>query len=90
LRCTDDRKWNLEGLDQIFLGRLCAKVTTFLKAVGADNRQGDVMTNTRVRFCGETITAGDLEEVQDGLSSNDGEFATSTTTCASASASASP
>src|SRR6266516_5094521 len=43
LCCADDRVGNRRRLDQIFLSHLCAEVSTGKKAIGADDRQRNVM-----------------------------------------------
>jgi hypothetical protein len=64
----------------LFLGHPRAEVTTRKKAIGADNRERNVMSHASGRFRGKEVTPCRLEELQTGLSSNEGEFATSTTT----------
>src|SRR5262249_42922262 len=61
-----------------------------LRAVGPHHRQRDVVLHAGGRFRGEHVAGGFLEELQNRLVSNEGEFVTSTTTSAPASASASP
>jgi hypothetical protein len=50
LRSTHDRVRNRGSLDQIFLGHLCAEVTTREQAVGADDRQRHMMADARSGF----------------------------------------
>jgi len=88
--CVEDRIRNPGGLDQVFLGHLRPEVTTRKKAIGADNRQRNVMSQASGRFRDKEVTPCRLEELKTALSSNDGELATSTTPCAPASTPASP
>ena len=67
LRRADDRVGNLGGLDQVFLGHLRAEVTTRKQAIGADNRQRNVMSHAGGRFGGKEVAPRRLEELQDGL-----------------------
>jgi hypothetical protein len=52
LRRANDRVENLGRLDQIFLGHLPAEITTLEKAVGADDRQRNMMYHASGRFRG--------------------------------------
>ncbi len=66
LCCADDRVGNRRCLDQIFLGHLCAEVAIGKKAIGADNRQRNVMSHAGGRFRGKKVAPRRLEERQDG------------------------
>jgi hypothetical protein len=58
---------NLGSLDQVFLGHIRAEITTLEKAVGADDRQRNVMSHASGRFCGKEVATGGLEEFQNRL-----------------------
>ena len=64
---AEDRVGNAGGLDQVLLGQLGAEVAALRQAVGADDRQRDVMPHAGGRFRGEQVAAGGLEELQDRL-----------------------
>ena len=64
---AQDRVGNPGGLDQIFLGHFGAQVAAVGKAVGADDGQGEVMSDARGRFRGQQIATGRLEEFHNGL-----------------------
>ena len=62
LRCPDDRVGDACLLDRLFLGQLGAKIATILQAVGADDREGDVMTDGGLSLRACEIAARVLEE----------------------------
>ena len=53
--------------DQRLLGDLRAKVPALRQALGADDRQGHVVTHAGGRFRGEEVPGRRLEELQDGV-----------------------
>src|SRR4029453_12366453 len=55
LRCADDCIGNRGSLDQGFLDHLRAEVTAREKAIGADNRQRNMMSHAGGRFCGKEV-----------------------------------
>lgn len=90
LRRPDDRVGNAGIPNQRLLGHLGAEVAALREPVGANHGRRDVMADAcRLLGCGQ-IAADVSKKFRTALSSNDGELATSTTTCAPASASAKP
>lgn len=62
LRGTYDREGNTGFANKIFLHDLAAEITHRLEAVGTDDREGNVVTNTRRSLFGEQIAAGRLKK----------------------------
>src|SRR5262249_49607043 len=58
---TDDRVRDLGGLDQSLLGHHRAEVAAHEEALGADDRQRDVVGDAGGRFGGEEVPSRSLE-----------------------------
>ncbi len=64
---------------------LRAEIAAVGQAIRADDRQRDVMSHAGLGFGAQQMRPAVLKKFMTAASSNDGEFATSTTTCAPAS-----
>jgi hypothetical protein len=63
----DQRIRDGRALDQALLGELGAEIAAVLQALGADNREGEVMPDAGGDLgCGQ-VPAGSLEEIHRGL-----------------------
>ena len=59
---ADDGVGDAGGLDQLLLGNLGAEIAIVRKTIGADNRQGDVVFDSRFRFGSEKILCRRLKK----------------------------
>jgi hypothetical protein len=62
LRGPDDRIGDARRLDEPFLGQLGAEIAVVRQAIGADHREGDVMTDTGLSLGVCEMAARMLEE----------------------------
>ena len=63
LRRANDCIWNVGSLDQFLLGHLRTEKATLEKALGADDRQRNVMSYFSGSFCGQDIPSRRFEEL---------------------------